>query len=217
MEKLILNPLKEAKILVFLFIILTIIIILLLSKIRIEVKKFSFSSMTKRHINLNYEIIIKLCVFHTIPILKINVTKTKLEKLKLKEKIKKVNVEILENNHKLDSRILKAIKKLNLMIRKIDLHIDIGTENSSFTAILVPILSTILAIILQKKVRNCKNQRFKINPIFINQNLINIAISGIFEIKVIHIISIIYILNKKEGVDKYERTSNRRTYGYSYE
>ena len=74
-----------------------------------------------------------------------------------------------------------------------------------------------IANIFYKKVENYKNQNFTIKPIYINQNLINILIDGIFEIKMIHIINIIYILNKKEGVKKYERTSNRRSYDYSYE
>ena len=61
------------------------------------------------------------------------------------------------------------------------------------------------------------NKKYIITPLYFNQNIVNIEISGIFEIKMIHIINIIYILNKKEGVKKNERTSNRRSYDYSYE
>ena len=57
------------------------------------------------------------------------------------------------------------------------------------------------------------------NPVYQNQNLVNLSVSGIFEVKLRHIINIIYILNRKEkkGVKKYERTSNRGSYDYSYE
>lgn len=163
--------------------------------------------------NKDYKIMIKLYVLGLIPILKINITKTKLEKMK------NIDLHFLENKPSLDKEIFKAIKELNISIKNINLNVDIGTENASLTSIIVPVISTAIAILLRKKVKNFENQTFIINPIYRNQNLVNIYISGIFEIKMSHIINIIYILNKKEkkGVKEYERTSNRRSYGYSYE
>jgi len=113
--------------------------------------------------------------------------------------------------------MIKAFKSLNINIENINLKIEMGTENAALTAIIVPVISTVLSIILSRKIKREQNQKFEIKPIYINQNLINIMFSGIFEIKMIHIINIIYILNKKEGVGKNERTSNRRTYDYGYE
>ena len=217
MEKLILYPLKGAIILVFLFILIVFLLLIIFSKIRIEVINFKFSSQWKRHINKDYKVIIKLCILSKISILKINITKTKLEKLKIKEKIKDIDLKIIENRNKFDKDLIRAIKEINLDIDKINLNIELGTENASLTSIVVPAISTILAILLRQKIEKFENQIFIVKPIYINQNLINIVLSGIFEIKMIHIINIIYILNKKEGVKKYERTSNRRSYGYSYE
>lgn len=222
MEKLIESSQKEGLILVFLFICIAIIllgIILFFSKIRIEIINFRFDSQLRRHINKDYKIIIKLKAFGLIPIFKINITKTKLEKMKLKEKIKNVDFKVLEDNHKLDKKILKAIKNLKLSIKNINLRLDIGTENATLTSIIVPAISTVIAIVLRKKVKKFENQIFMINPIYQNQNLVNLFVSGIFEIKMSHIINIIYILNKKEkkGVKEYERTSHRRSYGYGYE
>ena len=203
---------------VFLFVFLVFILILLIfSKIQIQIDNLSFSSSRIRHINKDYQIIIKLLVFSKIPIFKYNITKTKLEKLRLKEKVRNMDFKILKNRNKFDKKILKATKKINISIKKIKLYIELGTENASLTSIIIPIVSTVIANIFYKKVENYKNQNFTIKPIYINQNLINILIDGIFEIKLIHIINIIYILNKKEGVKKYERTSNRRSYDYSYE
>lgn len=178
-----------------------------------------FHSQTHRHINKDYKIVIKLFIFNLIPVFKINITKSKLEKIKLKEKIKKIDFKILEDNNKLDKKIFKAIKNMNLIIKNIHLQVDIGTENASLTSILVPAISTIIAIILRNKMKNFNNQKFIINPIYENQNLVNIYISSIFEIRMRHIINSIYILNKKEkrGVKENERTSHRRSYGYSYE
>lgn len=203
---------------VFLFVFLVFILILLIfSKIQIQIDNLSFSSNRIRHINNDYQIIIKLLVFSKIPIFKYNITKTKLEKLRLKEKVRNMDFKILKNRNKFNKKMLKATKKINISIKKIKLYIELGTENASLTSIIIPIVSTVIANIFYKKVENYKNQNFTIKPIYINQNLINILIDGIFEIKMIHIINIIYILNKKEGVKKYERTSNRRSYDYSYE
>lgn len=207
---------------VFLFVMITIIaliVILIFSKIRIQIVNFKFSSQTQRHINKDYKIVIKLYAFGFIPILKISITKEKLKKLKIKEKIKNVDLSYLEKNPSFNKEIWKAIKKLNVSIKNINLHVDLGTENASLTSILVPAISTVIAIILRKKVKNFENQIFMIQPIYQNRNLVNLYISGIFEIKMSHIINIIYMLNKKErkGVKEYERTSHRRPYDYSYE
>ena len=206
---------------VFLFIFLTIILLVILfifSTLRIQINNFRFQSKSKRHINKDYEIIVKLCILKVIPILKVNITKTKLEKIKLKDKIKQLDLKMIQDNKQFDKKIFEAIKKLDIHIKNIDLFVDLGTENASLTSIIVPAISTVISIILHKKVKKFKDQVFIINPVYINQNLVNIYISGIFEIKISHIINMIYILSKEQiGVKKNERTSNRRTYGYSYE
>jgi len=224
MEKLILNPLKEAKILVFLFvfIIILIILILLLSlKIQIQVSNFRFTSQTKKHINKEYSIIIKFYTLNKIPILKSIINREKIQKIKpneiIKNKIQNVDFKLIQNTNKFDKKIIEAMKQIILKIKNINLIIDFGTENASFTAIGVSIIATLLSIVLRKNSKKYENLKYIVNPVYINQNLINIAFSGIFEIKMIHIINIIYILSKKEGVKKYERTSNRRPYDYSYE
>ncbi len=207
---------------VFLFILLTIAmlaVIFLFSKIRIQIINFKFSSQMPRHINKDYKIIISMYSLGFIPVLRINITKTRLEKMKLKEKIKKVDFSLLEKKFSFDKKVWKSIKKAKLSIKNINLHVDIGTENASLTSVIVPAISTVIAIILRKKVKEFENQTFIIHPMYQNQNLVNLYISGIFEIKVCHIINIIYMLNKKEkkGVKRYERASHRRTYDYSYE
>lgn len=205
--------------LVFLFILFIIILLILFSRIRIEIINFKFYSMRSKHTNNNYKIVIKLCVFRKIPILKVTITKSKLDKLilKLKGKIKNIEMELLSNTNQIDKNSIKAMGKINLMIKRINLNIELGTENAGFTAILIPLLSTLISMVFRKKVENYNKNVFRISPIYINQNLINIMISGIFEIKMIHIINIIYILSKKEGVKKNERASNRRSYDYGYE
>lgn len=222
MEKLIVDEFKEAIRLVFLFVWIAFIILLIIfffSKIRIQIINFRFHSQAKRHINKDYEIIIKLYIGRIIPIFKMVITKNKLEKLKLKEKMKKIDFSYWEKNPSFNKEIGKMIKKLDICIQNINFQMDLGTENASLTSILVPAVSTIIAIILRKKIKKFENQTFIIRPIYQNQNLVNLSVSGIFEVKMSHIINIIYNFYKKEkkGVKEYERTSHRRSYGYGYE
>lgn len=202
---------------VFLFIFIITILSLIFSKIRTEIINFEFDSTSKKHVNRDYKIIIKFYIFNKIPVIKLTITQDKLKNFKVNQKAKDIAIKALRNKNNIDIKSFSVIKKINVNIKNLKLKINIGTENAGFTAIIVGIISTIISIVLRNKVENYRNQTFTINPIYINQNLINIALSGIFEIKMIHIINIIYILSKKEGVKKYERTSNRRSYAYSYE
>ncbi len=201
---------------VFLFIFLVLIlfiIVLLLSKVQIKINNFKFHSQTKRHINEDYEVIIQLCFF------KVRITKAKLEKIRLKEKVEKINFSALEKLPSLQKEIIREIKKLDIGIKKFELYVELGTESASLTSILVPAISTVIAILLKRKMKKFENQTFQIHPVYLNQNLVKIDFSGIFEIKMSHIIDIIYhlIKSEKKGVKEYERASNRGAYDYSYE
>ena len=201
---------------VFLFCISILIIVFLTSKIKIEIKKFKYTSTFLKNYIRDYEVTIKLYVLGKIPIIKSRITKNKIEKYRKKGILKKVKLKEIEKEISID-KLPKLLKENKMDIKKIKLEIELGTENASATAILVPIISTIISFIIKQKVKDCKKQIFNIKPLFLNQNMVNIEISGIFEIKMIHIINIIYILNNKKGEDKNERTSNRRSYAYSYE
>lgn len=187
--------------------------VLILSKVQIKINNFKFCSQTKRHINEDYEVVIRLCFF------KIRMTKEKLEKMKLKEKVKKIDLSKLEKMPSMQKEVFREIKRLDIGIKKFELKVELGTENAGLTSILVPAISTVIAILLKRKMKKFENQTFQIHPVFVNQNLVKIDFSGIFEIKMSHIIDIIYhvIKSEKKGVKEYERASNRGAYDYSYE
>lgn len=189
---------------VFIFIIMFIIISIIFSKLKIEVKNLKILIEQNKALKKEYLFIVTIYLLNYIPIFKIRITKPKLEKINIKNKIEKIS-----ENKKLDKDMLKILKIIIPKIKKFNLNVTLGTENAAFTAIVCSIIKISIANILKRNV--------KIQPIFENKNLLNIYFEGIFEIKMIHIINIIYVLNKKEGVKKNERTSNRRTYDYSYE
>ena len=230
MEKIILDPLKGVIVLFFfvlLFLGIIIIELLLLSSIKVTISnlKLSTEKYEGRILNDDYTLTISLWGLRRFCIINIEITKEKLENIKLKEKLKTslrniATVDLIKNimeNRKIDKKTLKKVKKHAPEIMYIKLIANIGTDDAILTSYIVAFISSLLGIGLREPISKFKKNKFIINPVYINKNLLNLELDCIFETKMIHIIYVIYILNKKRRVDKNGRTSNRRTYGYSYE
>lgn len=205
---------------VFLLIFLIIILMFLTSKLKIEFINVEYKSNLKEKINKDFKIKIVVYVFQKIPIIKVKIDNNKVVNNKgLVKVIKEQKGKIIINKKDKNEEVIEAIKNFKMELKQMDLKIFLGTENSAITAIIIPIISTFLALFLSKKISKINDKQiFSVMPIYNNENLINIQFSGIFEIKMIHIINTICITNKKRGKgDKNERASNRRTYDYSYE
>lgn len=204
---------------VFLFILLTIIIVLIFSKIQVEIENFRLNLPKNKNKILNDTFLfkIKLVIFGTLPIINLKINREKLKKLENNLKDKKIKLDINKIGKQITKENINDAKKLQMHIEKIKLKINFGTENTILTSFIVPIISTIWSIVLTKKRVKEEKQRLQINPIYNKGNLVNIVFEGIFEIKMIHIIKVICAKIKKRRVEKYERTSNRRAYDYSYE
>lgn len=202
-----------------LIIIAILMIILLFSEFKINIKnvRISTEKINGRILNPNYKITICWNTLNRIPIKKIDITKEKLEKLNIKNKIKNIDLSKIDLKGNLDKERLKDIKKYKPQIEYINLYMDIGLDNAALTSYIVAVVSSVLGITLSKQLENSDKNRFIINPVYTNKNLLNLELNCIFKIKMLHIIYIIYILNKKRRDDKNVRTSNRRAYGYSYE
>ena len=198
-------------------------LVILTSKLDIRMINLIIDSQSKKHINDRYEIIIKLKVFGNLPILKFTLNKSRLRKIKqsrkMNEKVKQLEKDIIQNRNKFDKNMMKGLKEFskNIYMEKLDLQIELGTENAFLTSMFVAFFSSILSIIFSRIHVREKNIVYEIEPVYRNENSIKIEISGIFQIKLIHIINTIYVLNKKGGRKNHERTSNRRSYDYSYE
>ena len=194
-------------------------ILIISSDIRINIENIKFTSykLNKRHIQEDYKIEIKLYVLNVIKILNIKITKDKLEKSRLKSRFKNIETKLLNKDIKMNINILDLLKQLDIDLEKLNFKFQIGTENAAITSIIFGLISSLIPIILQNKIKDIEKQKIEIIPIYTNENILNIELSCIFNIKMIHIIYIIYILNKKRRDEKYVRTSNRRSYGYSYE
>ena len=200
-------------ILVFLLIVL---LMLLLCTITIRIEELDLSNCNhKSKLEYDFEIYFELYVLNKLKILSIKIDKEKVKKFD----IKNINFNKMKNEIPSKEESKKILEKLNIELSKIDLRVDIGTENVIITSAIIVIISTLLGIILAKTIKKYERDKHKylIYPIYQNKNLIKVQLNCIIKVKMVHIISVIYILLKKRRVDKNERTSNRRTYDYSYE
>lgn len=173
-----------------------------------EVKKLQNSKFVKRIYNINFG--------------RGNKRLGKRFKKRLQKKLQDKVMLDYKNFNILDF-IKVLLKEIKPEILKIKLNLKIGVEDIMVTTYAIPVISTLISFILKLTVKDVdlKNKRrdyyYKIEPIY-NKNIINLRLNCIINVKIVHIINIIYIfLIKKRRSDKYERASYRRSYGYSHE
>ena len=207
--------------------LLVILFITLISTLKIEVKDLSLSNIEENETNLklnnvkekkkaSYIIKISLNLFGSFKWLWISLDSKKVKKLI--SKIPKIDIKKFESDFKLAD--IKVLKKLHLKISKLKLNAILGLESPITTAFLIAILSSSISIVIPYLVKklNKENYEYNIQPIYNNQNLYKIKLNCIIELKMVHIMNVIYILIKKGKRDKNERTaSNRKSYAYSHE
>ena len=208
-------------ILVFFICALILLIIgFIFSSISVDVKKVEISNCNNDNkLNYDYEIDIKLHLFNFIKVLSIKIDKEKINKLNLKDKIQKINFKKLQKEVLPKKEQKEILRKLNIELKKFDLKLQIGTIDVIFTTAIVTLLASGIGIGLANIIKEYKKEKYnyEIYPIYQNKNLIKIQLNCIINLKMVHIISIIYLLLKKRRVEKDGRTSNRRAYDYSYE
>ena len=99
---------------------------------------------------------IAIYTFNFIPILKLKVTNKKINKALSNEKIRKAineqKTKIIENRKDIDIETIKEIKNIKMEIDEMNLIISLGTEDAAITALIIPIISTFIAIFLSQKV-----------------------------------------------------------------
>lgn len=179
-------------------------------KLRLEIMNFKYSLDKK--INLNNKVIFSIYIFNKIRILKINFSMKKINNLRIIKLLKKIEInkkanelikeykkygEVEKLNSNENIKKLKFIlKNLKININSFDLKLEIGTIDCIFTSFLIPIISSVLTLILNRYNNKLENEKFVIMPVYKNKNFINIDFTGIFEIKMISIINIFLNIRK---------------------
>lgn len=193
--------------LMFINLILLIILVFYLSNVEIDIKNYYYDSKTKTK---DFLIYIRLKFF--------NITYLKLKfnsKRNKKYRILNLSNKFLKNKV-FEKENIKKISELKINIKKIDLSLNIGLIDLMLTTFFVAFISAILSIYLNKFIENnnTKKCEYKIMPIYNTDEIkLKLKLNCIINVKMVHIINIIYTLLQKTRSDKnYDRTSDRRTY-----
>lgn len=219
---------------------LVILLVIRYSSIRISIINLEIATNSKDIIN-DYEFEFGIYFFSKIRIIKFTINEKRIKELqnsKFIKKVSKVNFEKITRKleKRIENKILYNYKNYNILniikillkeikpdISKFKFDLKIGFEDIMITTYAIPIISTLISFFLKLTVKdlNLENKKreyyYKIEPIY-NKNIINLRLNCIINVKIVHIINIIYIfLIKKRRSDKYERASYRRSYGYSHE
>lgn len=169
----------------FLLIILSLILVAIYTcRLEIEIENFEINTEKKNgeKISSDSKIYVYLIIFGKFKIFKKNIIN--LIKNNMKFQNKDLDINFFKNkNFKINYKELLQI--IDIDLRKIDLNLEIGTEDAAFTAILSGIISAILGVFLRKP-------KFKVVPIFLNKNFIKLKLNCIFSVK---LMQYIYKLN----------------------
>ena len=195
-------------------ILIAVFIIIVLSTIKFEIVDFELSNIIQITPK-NYKIKLSFYLFGKIKLFSFKLNSEIARKMYSKMNIEKFDIE--KGRKLLTIKNINILKKLNTRLDYLDLELDLGLEDAIFTTELITLISTVISNILphiiSKYIPN--KYRYKIMPIYINKNAYYIKLNCIFQLKIVHIINIIYIYLKKGKSDKNEWTSNRRFDDYS--
>lgn len=196
------------------------LLLLICSTIRLNIAKLNVSNLDdghKKRLDKEIQIFFELYLFGKIRLAKINLNNDTFSKIKNKAKFDFSKFKNLRRDRKMlkNIKISKVLDILNPEFQDTDLDLKLGTEEVMITVFAVTFISTILGILFRSS--NQKEVRFKVMPLYQFGNSINLHLNCIIKVKMVHIIHVIIYLIREGKVIKNERTSNRRSYDYSYE
>lgn len=191
-------------------------LIICLSNLEIEIKNFYFNSNNIKGKKLeNYLIYLKLKIFKKLTWLKLTINDKRVSKIKKSKTIKiKILKRILLKN-KIEILNIESIKYTKeLEINKFNLKIKIDLIDSIITSLSVAVISTLISILLANTINKYNKEKYNyvVTPLYKDSVKIIIDLNCIINVKMVHIINVLYRLFKKRSVIYDERTSNRRTY-----
>ena len=217
--------------------LLLLVILIVLSTLRIEIEDFRADNYKRNeHIVKEYFIFIRLYLFNKLKWFGIKIDKAKVLKIKKGSLLKyidnKMGIKRGEELNTLEKLIikkrkelfnketLKDVKGLKIYISKLNFKLDIGTVSTVLTPFVVVFISSVLSILLTNGIENLEYSKcnYKITPLYMERNIFKIKVNCIINIKIVHIMNIIYFLAKKRRSDNEDgRTSDRRSHVYSHE
>ncbi len=209
----------------FILIILTLFIVgILFSTLNIRVEKLYFSNQSLEKLKWNYFIVLELSLFGMIKAIKLRIDPKRVEKIlkkrNIKEKVKEINFKQIKQDLPDKEEQVKLMKRLKIKLEEFHFVLELGTKDVLITSAIIAFLSSALGIAIARVIKQYKEEKYeyKMIPVYQNKNIINLNLNCIIQVKMVHIICIIFtLLRKRKEKQKHERTSNRRSYDYSYE
>lgn len=195
---------------VFVFLFLTL-------KIRISIKGEKQSQNLSEKMNSPIKLKVSFYTFGGIKIASKQIKKEDVTKLLEKQK-----ANVWNDFKKYEPKffiLLKDLEKMKVSVKKLYLSIHLGTEQLAVTSFLVVLFSTFLSILLAKFVQipDKKKIQYQILPYYQEKNQYHVKVDCIIQVKMVHIIYVIYRVIKRKEIDEHGKSSNRRSYEYSYE
>ena len=200
-----------------LVLLITIITLIIASTLHIQIKNLSVSNMEPKN-KSEYAIIFSLYLGNKIKWIWFKLNDKKIRKMYSKMQLEKLYFKKFRKDFKVKD--IKQLPKLQPKISYLNLDANLGVISPVTTSFLVATIASIISIALPYLAKSLNKERYiyNIKPLYYNKNLYKINLNCIIEIKMVHIINIIFVFIKK-GRNKNEQstTSNRKSYAYSNE
>ena len=141
-----------------------------------------------------------------------------LESKFFKNKMKLDNIQKNLTKKKMSKYKIETKEFLNVTdVEELYIKIDLQGENIILLSFVTVILSTILSVIMAKNNLSKEFGKYKVNLNYNLKPMYELNISSVFNIKFIHIISIMCENLRKRRVKENANKSYRRSYGHNYE
>ena len=167
----------------FLFILIILGLAIYTSKVGVEIENLIIDTEKPKgeKINKDSKIFIYILIFKKIKLFKKNVRN--IDKQNIKFQNKDLDIKFFKDRDlKIDYKDL--FQKIDIYFDKIDLNIQISTEDAALTAILTGVFAATLGVILRKP-------KYQVIPVYANKNFLKIKLDCIFSV---HLMQYIYKL-----------------------
>lgn len=208
---------------ILIFVMLAIVGIIF-STLNIRIQKLYFSNQNLEKMKWDYLVFLELSLFGMIKTIKLRIDPKKVaritKKFKVKEKIKQMDFKQMKQDLPDKKEQIEIIKRLKINLEEFHFVLELGTKDVLITSTMIAFLSSVLGIAIARVIKKYQEEKYeyKMIPVYQNKNIINLNVNCIIQVKMVHIIGIIFTLvRKRKEKQKHERTSNRRSYDYSYE
>ena len=192
----------------FIIILTLMIYILLLSNLKLKISKLHILKNSDEF-KITLVSNVSIYLFNKIKLVEITIDDDKIKKF---YRSGKINLRKIKENSKLNKEIIKLLRKISFKVESFSVEGYIGTENAAFTAYIIGITNAIIPLLLRKNLSNTCQYKNSINPIYVNENMMNIALKLSINIKIISIINVL-IQNHKNRKQKLQEPK-RKIYAY---